>query len=291
MADAKNINYFSVADVDLREVAGSESQVFSNDDITIILNGSPFYSPYLHEGQIYQLPESRVLLVVSGEADVLLDLEQHHFHAGTVVATSHDVILEIEHCSADIKICGFTVSDHHLIDETLVVNTKPKDSQLLLRMLYLLWDIAHEEPFRSDCLKKMVAAILSNVGYLKQKSDRLDSTTNSSRNEQLFLQFKRLVNKHCDTQRNIPFYAAQLHLSPHHFSTVIGHTSGHSVMYWINRAALLRAKLLLATTDLMAYEIAERLHFPNSPAFTSFFKRESGFTPKAYRQLFLKNAI
>ena len=54
-------------------------------------------------------------------------------------------------------------------------------------------------------------------------------------------------------------------------------------MYWINRAVALRAKVLLKTTDLMTYEIAERLNFPNSPAFNNFFKRETGVTPRMYR--------
>ena len=54
-------------------------------------------------------------------------------------------------------------------------------------------------------------------------------------------------------------------------------------MYWINRATLLRAKLLLRTGDLLTYEIAERLHFANPPAFNAFFKRETGLTPKEYR--------
>ena len=36
--------------------------------------------------------------------------------------------------------------------------------------------------------------------------------------------------------------------------------------------------------------IAERLNFPNSPAFTSFFKRETGMTPKKYRETSLSSS-
>ena len=55
-------------------------------------------------------------------------------------------------------------------------------------------------------------------------------------------------------------------------------------MYWVHRAAILRARVLLNTTDLMTYQIAERLNFPNAPAFSHFFKRETGMTPKKYRE-------
>ena len=47
MSNAKSLNYFSVTNVDLREVAGTESHVFSNDEISIVLNGRPFDSPFL----------------------------------------------------------------------------------------------------------------------------------------------------------------------------------------------------------------------------------------------------
>ena len=40
---------------------------------------------------------------------------------------------------------------------------------------------------------------------------------------------------------------------------------------------------MLRTSDLMTYEVAERLNFPNTPAFNTFFKRETGITPRAYR--------
>ena len=74
MTQSKNINYFSVADVDLHEVAGISSHIFDNDDLSIILNGKPSSSPFLREGQIYQLPEPRLILVMDGEADVYLNL-------------------------------------------------------------------------------------------------------------------------------------------------------------------------------------------------------------------------
>ena len=54
-------------------------------------------------------------------------------------------------------------------------------------------------------------------------------------------------------------------------------------MYWINRAVVLRAKVLLHTSGLLTYEIAERLNFSTPPAFNNFFKRETGLTPKEDR--------
>ena len=283
MANTKPISYFSVDSVNLHEVAGTESHVFDNDVISIILNGSPYESSFLHEGHIYQLPEPRLLVVTSGEGDVHLNLEEYHVDKGTVILTPPDIILEIERCSQDTKICGIAIKWQIDIAETMVVKAKPKDYELLLRMLYLLWDMASPSSFRHDSVRQMVAAMMSNIAYMKQESELMAPVAIPSRSQLLFQQFKTLVNQYCDRQRNIPFYAERLRVSPHHLSAVISKASGHSVMYWINRAAVLHAKVLLKTTPLLTYEIAERMNFPNSPAFNNFFKRETGVTPRRFR--------
>ena len=283
MGKTRNIHYFSVANMDLREVAGSECHIINNDDITIILNGCPRNATFLREGEIYQLAEPRLLLVMNGEADIQLDLEHYHIEKGTLILTTPDMILELTHCSMDLMLCGIADKTHIHIPESIVLACPAKDAEYLLRMMYLLWDISTQQPYRRDTVKQMTEAMLSNARYIKQAAEATEKTDVPSRNQQLFQQFKLLVSKYCERERNIPFYAKELRVSPHHLSSVISKASGHSVMYWINRAVVLRARVMLKTSDLMIYEIADRLNFPNSPAFNSFFKHEMGVTPRMYR--------
>ena len=283
MGKTKNIHYFSVANMDLRQMGGSESHIINNDDITIILNGCPHDATFLREGEIYQLPEPHLLLVMNGEADIQLDLEHYHIEKGTLILTTPDMIMECTHCSMDLLVNGIAVKAHIHIPESIVMICPAKDAEHLLRMIYLLWDISTQQPYRHDTVKQMTEAMLSNANYIKQAAEATEKTDAPSRNQQLFQQFKLLVSKYCERERNIPFYAKELRVSPHHLSSVISKASGHSVMYWLNRAVVLRARMLLKTSDLMTYEIADRLNFPNSPAFNSFFKREMGITPRMYR--------
>ena len=283
MGKTRNIHYFSVANMDLRQMGGSESHIINNDDITIILNGCPHDATFLREGEIYQLPEPHLLLVMNGEADIQLDLEHYHIEKGTLILTTPDMIMECTHCSMDLLVNGIAVKAHIHIPESIVMICPAKDAEHLLRMMYLLWDISTQQPYRHDTVKQMTEAMLSNANYIKQAAEATEKTDVPSRNQQLFQQFKLLVSKYCERERNIPFYAKELRVSPHHLSSVISKASGHSVMYWLNRAVVLRARMLLKTSDLMTYEIADRLNFPNSPAFNSFFKREMGVTPRMYR--------
>ena len=284
MSDSKNINYFSIDSANLRELAGAESHVFNNDDLSIILNGRPSDKTFFREGEVYQLPEPRLLLFMNGEADVHLDLEQYHFERGTVILTMPDVILEFERIGRDVEVCGIAMKEAVQVAERIVTKVSAKDSDLLLRMMYLLWDMAALSPYRREAVLQMVRAMVANVQYIKQASDSSVNKTAISRHQELFQQFKTLVSHHCERERNIPYYADLLRITPHHLSAVISRASGRSAMYWINRAVVLRAKVLLRTSGLLTYEIAERLHFANPPAFNNFFKRETGLTPNEYRE-------
>ena len=283
MGNSKNINYFSIDSVDLQKLTGAKSHIFNNDDISIILNGHPTDNAFFRKGEVYQLPEPRLLLFMNGEADVHLDLEQYHFEQGTVILTTPDMILEFEHIDRDVVVCGIGMKEAVQVAESIVTNASAKDFELLLRMMYLLWDVASQTPFRREAVLQMVRAMVADVQYIKLTSDNTVDNPAVSRHQELFRQFKTLVSRHCERERNIPFYADLLHITPHHLSAVISRASGHSAMYWINRAVVLRAKVLLHTSGMLTYEIAERLNFANPPAFNNFFKREAGFTPKEYR--------
>ena len=283
MGNSKNINYFSIDSVDLQKLTGAKSHIFNNDDISIILNGCPTDNAFFRKGEVYQLPEPRLLLFMNGEADVHLDLEQYHFEQGTVILTTPDMILEFEHIDRDVVVCGIGMKEAVQVAESIVTNAPAKDFELLLRMMYLLWDVATQTPFRREAVLQMVRAMVADVQYIKLTSDNTVDNPAVSRHQDLFRQFKTLVSRHCERERNIPFYADLLHITPHHLSAVISRASGHSAMYWINRAVVLRAKVLLHTSGMLTYEIAERLNFANPPAFNNFFKREAGFTPKEYR--------
>lgn len=59
---------------------------------------------------------------------------------------------------------------------------------------------------------------------------------------------------------------------------------GRSILDEIHRIRLLRIQSLLRTTDMKLTEVAERCHFPDSPRLNVFFKKQTGLTPRAYRE-------
>ncbi|MBQ8046468.1 MAG: helix-turn-helix transcriptional regulator [Prevotella sp.] len=96
--------------------------------------------------------------------------------------------------------------------------------------------------------------------------------------------FAALLREHGSTVRNIAFYAERLALTPNHLSAVVRQQSGLSVVDWLNRTTVTEAKLLLKHSNLMIYEISDRLQFPEPTAFNRYFKSRVGVTPLEYRE-------
>ena len=283
MSEKKTINYVSVENISLNDLVCGDAHFFHNQHLSIIINGRPSNSTFLRKETIYHVAEARLLLFLEGWSLVNLDLDNQRFQQGDLLLLPSDSIVELKDYSNDLRVIVFVIREELLIDENIVLTACPEDFQHLLKMTFLTWDLAQHTPFRKEVVLPIVQAMVANIQCLHKDKNATAVTNMAVRQQQLFQNFKRLVHQHCEVQRNIPFYAEQLHITPHYLSAVIKEISGQSVMFWLNRAIILRAKVLLNTKGMMIYEIADRLNFSSPSAFHNFFKRITGLTPKEYQ--------
>ena len=128
---------------------------------------------------------------------------------------------------------------------------------------------------------------LFQIGLTKiisiQESYRRESRF-SSRVEEIFLDFQRLVSQNFIKHHDIKFYASQLNITSTYLSRIVKQVSaGHSGVDEINQLLSMEGARLLQTTDLSVAQIAEYLNFAETTTFARFFKRMRGMTPKEYR--------
>ena len=284
MDKAKVVNHFSLNNIDLEELLRQQDTFFVNDDAVIIFNGSIQRSPIFHKEEIYQVAEPRIVLAMEGCGDVCINLQDYHIEKGWVMLIDSDSIFEVNEISSDALLTAIVLRDSMEIPEEIVFKPSPTEYDRLLRMFYLVGDVMKLSPYRRKTIQNLLKAIVSDIQELKEAEEKTIRNEGSTRTQELFLQFKRLMHQHCMQERSIPFYADLLHVTPHYLSAIIKKASGQSVMYWINRATVQEAKLLLKTNKLMAYEIANRMNFTSASAFSKFFKRETGMTPRAYQE-------
>jgi AraC family transcriptional activator of pobA len=77
--------------------------------------------------------------------------------------------------------------------------------------------------------------------------------------------------------------AMQLKMSPHYLSDLLRQDTGKSAIDHIHIYLISEAKNLLIGADLTVKQIAYQLGFENPPYFSRLFRKETGFTPVAYR--------
>lgn len=284
MGEVKTINPFSMDNIDINELSKQQERIMMADDVVIALNGHLQHTRFLEKEKIYQIVEPRLVLGMDGQADICLNLQDYHLEKGCLLLLPSDTILEIKNVSDDARVVALVFREGINLTDEIVLNALPAEFSRILRMIYLTWDILQLKPYRRKTIQNLLQSIISDIQYIKDIADESEKHDQSTRTQDVFMQFKRLVHKYCFSERSIPFYASQLHVTPHHLSAIIRKASGHSVMYWINRATIQEAKLLLKTNNAMGYEIADQLHFSSASAFSKFFKRETGMTPKMYQE-------
>jgi two-component system response regulator YesN len=77
--------------------------------------------------------------------------------------------------------------------------------------------------------------------------------------------------------------AHHVNLSPSHFSALFGRENGATFKEYLTRVRIRRAQELLRGSNLRAFEIAEAVGYADPHYFSTVFKKETGRTPRDYR--------
>ena len=281
---AKNVETLSLNMVGL--LAEDEKQYYVDEHIYIAMNAQDFGLKHLRRDQPYRVDEGRVMMVTQGWVRVVINLEEQRLERQSLIVLVPDSIFEILEWSSDFDMQAFTFKhlpiftsmSHHTIltlddDEWLLVS----------EYVRLIWHEVQRRPLLPETITHLQTALLLE---LKRIADREESRWqhSASRQDKTFHKFLALVNQYGLRERKIEFYADKLCVTPNHLGAVIKRASGLTVMQWINRHAIQKAKVLLRYSDLPVWEVAERMNFANPSFFSKFFKGETGMTPGEYRK-------
>lgn len=113
--------------------------------------------------------------------------------------------------------------------------------------------------------------------------ERNQGDKKSPREENILKDFLILVNRHCEKEHNLGFYAEKLAITPKHMSLTIKKLTGRTGADWIDYVLLLKIKRMLINSPLTIQQIADEFNFPDNSAFGKYFKSKTGITPRQYR--------
>ncbi|RBL89094.1 AraC family transcriptional regulator [Chitinophaga flava] len=145
-------------------------------------------------------------------------------------------------------------------------------------------ELKQQLPFAREKLQHTFLLFLYELAALSYRYTQLKNP-NISRKESLVISFTNLVQVQFRHQRNLKQYAEQLFVTAKYLTETVKEITGKNAGEIIDDYVVLEAKLLLDNPRLSIAEIAETLHFSDQSFFGKFFKRHTGYSPRAFRTL------
>lgn len=233
------------------------------------------------------------LTIVYNDRELMLQADDLFFYSPgmsvTIIAASADYqglcLLADENATIELT----TVRDLVYIAYAPIVQlhepklTLPHAEALRLaeKMREIIGYLHSEHLYKTEVLRLLYAVFLLDVQNAQQRA--IIHRQTPQRVEEIFIGFIRLLPQYFAEHHDIGFYASALNISSVYLSRVVRQVTGRTVVDYINQMIVMEASFLLRTSTMNITQIADRLHFADTPSFSKFFSRLKGVSPREYR--------
>jgi AraC family transcriptional activator of pobA len=136
------------------------------------------------------------------------------------------------------------------------------------------------EPERNEMIAIKILEILINCDRLFSEAELIGSELYY---HPVVERFNSMLEANFNKERTVSLYAAALNIHPNNLNFLIREHTGISAKQTINNRIITEAKYLLAHSDLNIKGITNKLGFEEAHNFSTFFKKNTGITPLAYK--------
>ena len=273
--------------------------IFLNSELAMVRGDHTVFSLLMRQKPPFAINDHRLGIILSGEAEINLNLQDRHLTSGTLVYIGPGTIIHPKRLSPDLRIFGTGLFSNFLMPfaqglmpsafngqvRDFQLPSSEKDIATARHILDTIWQTVHaSDDYHRPTVTALVAALMHHYDHLfHQQADQLAGSR--SREQTIFDRFLQLVTQHCAEHHQIGYYAERMCLTERYLSTVIRQASGTTAKDWIDRALITRIKIELRHTDKPAAQIAEEMHFANPSFFSKYFRRLTGMTPGEYKAI------
>lgn len=236
-----------------------------------------------------------LVLVLRGEAMVVIDEKPHLIQAGTLVylypnhlvrQVSHTEDLLIEYLWFEFEF----LSDFPLLLKADISEYVGKNPCLQLtetdfRLVRKYYDLMAERyQMGNEYITIVKGLLFSFVLEVSKLYSGRNVPVSHTRQDELADRFFFLLHRYYRKERSASFYADKLYISEKYLMRVLKKVTGQTFHYWVMEFIMREAKLLLLSTAFSITEISEKLHYPNPSFFSRVFRKQVGMTPKEFRR-------
>jgi AraC family transcriptional activator of pobA len=161
-----------------------------------------------------------------------------------------------------------------------------QEIEYIFRKMYR--ELAADYKYKYDLLRNLVLELI-HYGQKLQPMSALSSTQNAS--ERISSLFIELLERQFPLEdlhqrlnlRTAKDYADRLAVHVNHLNKVLKEVTGNTTTQLISKRVVQEAKIMLKQTNWNIAEIAYTLGFDDIAHFSNFFKKQTTFTPAAFR--------
>lgn len=234
--------------------------------VTIVYNGEEMI---LHPNDLYIYSPGLAVTIIAASEN----------YRGLCLLADENVTIESPVVHDLVYIAYLPIVQLHAPKQAL-----PHDTALQLaeKMREIIGYLHSDHIYKEQILHMLYAVFLLDLQNAQNQA--ITHRQVPQRVEEIFMGFIRLLPQCFTEHHDISFYASSLNISPVYLSRIVRQVTGRTVVDYINQMLLMEASFLLRTSQLSISQIADRLHFADTPSFSKFFSRLKGVSPKTYRQ-------
>lgn len=237
---------------------------------------------------------------IKGKAELKTNLDTYTIKPGCLVTKPPHTINQWTYMSEDFETLTFfftkaflTANNNINPDKFNFFDTNARhvfktsaaqSGKIIASLNFLLDKYNTPNAYRNEILRNHISSLLYEIASVYNDQDTALNAT-QTRSQLLASEFKKLVYAHFSTQRNLKFYAEKLFITSKHLTETVKEITGKTASDLIEEAVILEAKILLQNPALTIAQISDSLHFSDQSTFGRFFKRSTGLSPAAYKQL------
>ncbi|WP_314244762.1 helix-turn-helix transcriptional regulator [Empedobacter tilapiae] len=238
-------------------------------------------------------------VVLKGSMKTQIHFSEYEVQEGDIAIVPPQIMIETKFLSEDAEIVTIGLSLDFIstfpILREFVMNDQIRwqpiirlnqEELLLQEELIKLIEKVYDKKQSSHKAEMLKHLVMSLIHLITEKYQNVPSLKNQTKNRthEIIDNFYSLVSKYAHKQRNVQFYADKLHLSTQYLSSFLKQNTGKSTLQWIDHVLVLHAKTLLKSSNLSIKEISNELEFTDTSVFCRYFKRNTGISPKLYRE-------
>jgi AraC family transcriptional regulator, transcriptional activator of pobA len=165
-----------------------------------------------------------------------------------------------------------------------LINVFHGTKEKLKNITELIFDeLRHSDDYSQDIVLNLLHLFLLESRRIFDQQNQAIIEKTAETPDSTIIQFKLLIEKNYQTQKNVSSYAEMLNMNPSCLNEVAKRTTGITAGELIRNRVIDETKKLLYSSSLSGKEIAFVMGFDDPAYFSRFFKKYTGTTLKEFR--------